>query len=69
MIRRKTVHDVRLACFDGFLLSGPRIAYKNRDRNAAKKDKRRDVPIEKGFRNLRRIGLDEASIRLRQVEA
>jgi hypothetical protein len=26
-------------------------------------------PIEKGFRDLHRIGLDEASIRLRQVEA
>jgi len=34
------------------------IVRQNRDRHAAKKSKCRDVPIAKGFRGLRRIGLD-----------
>ena len=45
------------------------IIVQNRDRHAAEKRKCRDVPVEKGFRGLRRIGLDEAGVRVRQVEA
>src|ERR1700751_2952815 len=43
------------------------IVVQNRYRHAAKKGKRRDVPIEKGVRRLRRIGLDETCICLRKV--
>src|ERR1700720_4311917 len=45
------------------------IIVQNRQRHAAEKGKCRDVPIQKSFRRLRRIGLDEAGVRMRQVEA
>src|SRR6202022_2430879 len=45
------------------------IIVQNRQRYAAEKGKCRDVPIKKSFRRLRRIGLDEAGVRMRQVEA
>src|ERR1700730_14070785 len=45
------------------------IIVQNRQRHAAEKGKCRDVPIKKSFRRLRRIGLDEAGVRMRQVEA
>src|ERR1700730_12064669 len=46
------------------------IIVQNRDRHATeKKGKRGDVPIEKSLGRLRRIGLDETGVRLRQVEA
>src|ERR1700720_2699330 len=45
------------------------IIVQNRDRHAAEKRKRGDVPVEERFRGLRRIGLDEAGVRMRQVEA
>src|SRR6202022_3270835 len=45
------------------------IIVQNRQRHAAEKGKCRDVPIKKSFRRLRRIGLDEAGVRKRQVEA
>jgi hypothetical protein len=44
------------------------IIVQNRDRHAAEKRKCGDVPVEERFRGLRRIGLDEAGVRLRQVE-
>src|ERR1700724_278551 len=45
------------------------IIVQNRQRYAAEKGKCRDVPVKKRFRRLRRIGLDEAGVRMRQVEA
>src|SRR5580704_17292831 len=45
------------------------IIVQNPQRYAAEKGKCRDVPIKKSFRRLRRIGLDEAGVRMRQVEA
>src|SRR5580704_15066089 len=45
------------------------IIVQNRQRYAAEKGKCRDVPVKKSFRRLRRIGLDEAGVRMRQVEA
>src|SRR6202521_4418870 len=45
------------------------VVVKNRNRNAAKKAEGRDMPVKKGFRRLRRIGLDETGVRMRQVEA
>ena len=45
------------------------IIVQNRDRHATEKGKCRDVPIEKSLGRLRRIGLDETGVRLRQVEA
>ena len=44
------------------------IIVQNGDRNAAEEGEGRDMAVQKGFRGLRRIGLDEASVRLRQVE-
>src|SRR3977135_3899972 len=44
------------------------IIVQNRQRYAAEKGKCRDVPVKKSFRRLRRIGLDEAGVRMRQVE-
>src|SRR3981081_3576638 len=45
------------------------IVVQNRDRHATEKGKCRDGPIEKSLGRLRRIGLDETGVRLRQVEA
>src|SRR5580693_2744834 len=45
------------------------IIVQNRQRYAAEKGKCQNVPIKKSFRRLRRIGLDEAGVRMRQVEA
>src|SRR3977135_1605700 len=45
------------------------IIVQNRQRYAAEKGKCRDVPVKKSFRRLRRIGLDEAGVRMGQVEA
>src|SRR5664279_1825742 len=45
------------------------IVVEDRKRNAAKKLECRYVPVEEGLRRLRRIGLHEASVRLRQVHA
>src|SRR3984893_5568875 len=42
------------------------IIVQNRDRHATEKGKCRDVPIEKSLGRLRRIGLDETGVRLRQ---
>src|SRR3984893_8885740 len=45
------------------------IIVQNQQRHAAEKGKCRDVPVKKSFRRLRRIGLDDAGVRMRQVEA
>ena len=45
------------------------IVVENRQRNAAEKGEGRDMAVEKRLRRLRRIGLDEAGVRMRQVEA
>src|SRR3977135_4063503 len=42
------------------------IIVQNRQRYAAEKGKCRDVLVKKSFRRLRRIGLDEAGVRMRQ---
>jgi len=43
------------------------IVVQNRNRHAAEERKCRDVAVEKGFRRLGRIGLDETGVRMRQV--
>ena len=45
------------------------VVVENRDWNAAEKSERRDMAVQKGLRRLRRIGLDETGVRMRQVEA
>jgi hypothetical protein len=45
------------------------VIVQNRDRHATEKGKCRDVPVEKSLGRLRRIGLDETGVRMRQVEA
>ena len=45
------------------------IVVEDRQRHAAKELKRRYMPVKEGFRRLRRIGLHETGIRLRQIHA
>src|SRR3984893_15525374 len=45
------------------------IIVQNRQRHAAEKGKCRDVPVKQSFRRHRQIALDEAGVRMRQVEA
>ena len=45
------------------------VVVENRDRNRAKKAEGRDMAVKKGFRRLRRIGLEETGVRMRKVEA
>jgi hypothetical protein len=45
-----------------------KIIVQDRDRNAAEEGEGQDMAVEKGLSRLRRIGLDEAGVLLRQVE-
>ena len=47
----------------------PRVVVEDRLRHAAEKRERRYMAIAEGLRRLRRIGFDEATIRVRQIHA
>ena len=46
-----------------------RVVIEHRQRDAAKEAEGRDVPVQERLRRLARIGLHEAGVRLRQVQA
>jgi hypothetical protein len=62
----------RKAAWHGAEMENPRhrdfeIIVQDRDRHAAEEGEGRNMAVEKGLGRLRRIGLDEAGVRLRQI--